>query len=131
MSVVQTAIPSTRIPESVSQLLEDAALDARSVHAGIRLDTDRSPAATKTLLSYSAQSVHLPELFTTDTGRERPPPCTESAGAGGPDLEPDHPWWGPKDTRSAVRYAYSTERFDFVEVWVEPRVERVHIRAIN
>ena len=117
----------------------------------LEFDTDMRPGVEKTLLRFTADRGDIlmfvalsPALrrnvaerfcgqfrLRTESGDEGGPVAQWSGNEGRIVEEPEHPWWQPELCGSGRRFAYSTERFDFVEVIIDDEGGKVFLRTIR
>jgi len=140
-------LASASVPEPLRRLFQEANLaELPSSVTNLHLDTEIQPGSEKVLLTFEADRADI-NLFVllSPALRETSPTRLEEDDPGimrfpGGDLdapsgtclsEPAFPWWLPDEDGPGRRYAYSTGRFDFVEVIIEDLTSRVFIRAVN
>ncbi len=140
-------LASASVPEPLRRLFREADLaELPASVSDLHLDTDMQPGNEKVLLTFRAERADInlfvllsPSLRSTpstrledeDAGTMRFPGGGEDVPSGSCYSEPSFPWWQPDEDGPGRRFAYSTQRFDFVEVIIEDLTDRVFIRAVN
>lgn len=140
-------LATTSVPAPLRRLFREANLaELPGSVSDLHLDTEVQPGSEKVLLTFRAERSDInlfvllsPALRETeptrledeDAATMRFPGGDQEIPAGNCLSEPSFPWWTPDEDGPGRRFAFSTDRFDFVEVIIEDLTNRVFIRAVN